>query len=333
MSNQTLVLAGGLVSAFFPGVEVVSLDVSNICRQARYLITIPPRCYRVRIPFACGAGGGGGAGDDLGRAGGGGGGSGMMVSDITLPAVPLDQWEITVGFGGLGGFNGIRSGNGGPGAPTTIKSRFFGGYGGRRQDPAYLGANPQPFLTPILSLNGGGPGRAGTATVGRGGEAAWSLGYSTVTGLPVEVAYDGAGVAVADDSKAFVWTDGTGGTRACCGGTSGGDGVTQGGRPGVTYRPSAAAAGTSEVYGYPVGGYALSPWPLTGGRPDGGMGGIHAGVVVSQAGRGGISSDAQIPQGMGGGGGGGGGARLAGSSPEGGKGGAGIVFIEFLYGN
>ena len=240
------------------------------------------------IEYLVVAGGGGG-----GHQGGGGGGAGGFRTD-TGHGVTAQNYDITVGAGGISGVSGTTGGNGGnssivPTSGTSIISSGGGGGGTPGQNSA-------------SGQSGGSGGGTGKDNMGSGGTG--NSGNHT----PVE-GYNG-GVTTCN---------------ASCGGSGGGGASELGNNGGSSETAGAGGDGrANSIVGSTAGVISSGTYYLGGG----GGGGTNGGNYASGGLGGGGNADANKGEnGVTNSGGGGGGGHYG--SYDGGVGGSGIVIIKF----
>jgi len=289
-------------------------------------------------------GGGGAGGGPFGSADGtgGGGAGGLRTNHPDCPS-PLRggaysvsvgvDYTVTVGAGGLGGYNGPSSGSVNRGTPGSASN---------------LHPHSQPFPhTDYIRGSGGGGGGSyqGSDAANRAGQTGGSGGGGSAGG---PTAVGGAGNKP-DDPNWPIAQGNPGGDRGPNFGSGGGGGFTVGGpnvNAATNNNPGPGGAGVNlgisgSTVGYAGGGGGGAVGPYR--NPDGGP---HEGGPATHGGGAGADADGTAPtyfgedgtQGTGGGGGGGGAnhptVTISGISNEdgqhlGGNGGSGIVIIAY----
>lgn len=216
-----------------------SLEYMEFKTPGSTTITLPPGAKTMSVT-ACGAGGGGGfvsrsSSSDF-NSGGGGGGGGAAILNVIYNIEGLDKITITIGSGGLGGYEYEEpDGNGyydtiyvdGSKGGSTVIGNFVtlsGGSGGKRAINA--------------SSHSSSGGAAGGSGGGAGGKASYSSSYKYTNGS--------SGIS------------GSGGTGSNIGGGGGGGSIGKGGNAYYYSERSSGSPSGSYLPGYGGGGGGAS---------------------------------------------------------------------------
>lgn len=229
--------------------EVDPVDTHMVVQTpGEQLFTVPEGVYEITVKAWGAGGGGGGGGNVAGSLGGGAGGAGGFAQ-ATIPVIPGETLNLTVGVAGPGGAPGIANsaGTGGAGGGRTEVRRSTnsliiapGGGGGGGGDDAVttVGGAGGAGGDTTAGGNGVDASSAGSEANGASGSAGGTGGagtFNTATAGGLKTAGDGAdGLAnTADGSSnnALASDDGDGGLLGTnnAGGGGGGGGYYGGG--------------------------------------------------------------------------------------------------------
>jgi hypothetical protein len=267
------------------GTETVSgnYKIHTFTESGTFEVTANPNSLNVEYLVV---GGGGGGGETIG---GGGGGGNVLTGNITSAAV--QSYNVTVGAGGTGGFNGLSN------------SSYPGGTSGNNSSVIASGVS--------ITANGGGAG---------GGFNGSGVGTSGGHGGG-QGAGGGAGVAAGPGTNAG-GTSGSNNNSGAGGGGAGGvgsnstSGTTGAGGAGI----SSSISGTLAYYAGGGGGGARDP--------SGGNGALGGSSIGGAGGTGAANGENGVVN-TGSGGGGGGYRNSPVFEAAGGNGGSGIVILRY----
>ena len=249
-----------------------------------------PATIKFATIFAIAGGGGGGGGHNNQNCGGGGGAGGLQTGTFDLSSVAGSTIAYAIGAGGALGTGGSSTTAGSNGGNTTFGTALQAWY---------------------LSATGGG--------YGGGGSAANSNGASGGCG--------GAGAGTSGSQGA----GGSGGGIGTPGivGVNPTDSPTGG--PGTQGNPGANGGKSTSIPGLPGGGIFINNYGVGGGGVGGVLSGTNYTVTSTAFGSGLTTAGTPTAPGANTGGGGAGGSNSGGSTGlNGGAGGSGVIFIQYL---
>lgn len=219
--------------------------------------TVPSGCYQLGL-FGIGPGGGGGGGSTAAGGGGGGGGSGTGFR-VTIPVLPGDVFNITIGAFGVGGaVNTVGTAGG------TLAIAM----------PRQIIGLPNPFIT-----SGGFPGSPGTATNGGAGGQGGGGAPSAPAGGAGAGAAGNTSIVNLGDIVRFSVSGGSGGAPNFSGGNAGNSATIamnpfiSGGTPTATLGGGGSVPATILGYGGAGGNASVTGLAPTVGYGGGGGGG------------------------------------------------------------